>query len=340
MNCGEVSTDEVERPIARPALALAVRRNPGWALLTLAALIVTSTWAGPAYAARKRNERDRVWVMRVESTQVNDDTRKELTQTLSSAANAYKHFEVRTSKVDPVEEMFEFECTEAGVDCLTKIGRKHKVDKVIYSEVSKDGEGKLEWSLRVVGLEPVPRVEQSTRHLLEGQDATKIAEKALLVLIGPVDLPTRGDAALGTLAVRLAGGGVALVYVDDKLLGRTSVGGLTAQLPAGRYRLRVVRAGYREFQTIVVVAAEKATELAVALELAPEPTRPPPGAPTKDDGVASSPWFWVGVGAVALAGAGVAAYLLMRGDDAPEIGKATFTFDSSTAHLDPIFGAR
>ena len=198
----------------------------------LLALLLVLLPFGRAEAASRKPTKERVLILRVESTQLDDDARRSLTDALADSAKRYKHYDLVLSKVDLVEEMFEFECTEAGVDCLSKIGRKHKVDKVIYSEVSKDGNGKLEWSMRVVGLKPVPRVEQSTRQQLEGADAAKLAERSLLVLIGPIDLPARGEASLGTLAVRLAGGGVALVYVDDNLLGRTSVGGLTAQMAA------------------------------------------------------------------------------------------------------------
>lgn len=286
--------------------------------------------------AKSRSRKERVLILRVESTQVPDAERVALTEALATSAKRYKHFDIVVSKIDLVEEMFEFECTEAGVECLEKLGKKHKVDRVIYSEVAKDGAGKLEWSMRVVGLKPVARVEQSTRQPLEGHDIQKVTERGLLVLIGPVDLPERGGAPPGTLAVRLAGGGVALVYVNDKLLGRTSVGGLTAPLAAGTYRLRVVRAGYKEWSTVVRLAADKTTEIAVTLELAPAPTKPPPGAPVAGESVAKKWWFWTIVGA-AVVGGGVAAYLLTRGDDAPSVGNASFSFDSNDAHLDPVF---
>ena len=305
----------------------------------LLALLLVLLPFGRAEAASRKPTKERVLILRVESTQLDDAARRSLTDALADSAQRYKHYDLVLSKVDLVEEMFEFECTEAGVDCLSKIGRKHKVDKVIYSEVSKDGNGKLEWSMRVVGLKPVPRVEQSTRQQLEGADAAKLAERSLLVLIGPIDLPARGEASLGTLAVRLAGGGVALVYVDDNLLGRTSVGGLTAQMAAGRYRLRVVRAGYREFQTIVVVTAEKTTEIAVTLELAPAPTRPPPGAPGTEAGVTSKWWFWTAIG-VGVAAVGVGIWAATRGDDGPGVGNAAFSFDSTDAHRDPVFSGQ
>ncbi|MCB9738856.1 MAG: PEGA domain-containing protein [Deltaproteobacteria bacterium] len=289
--------------------------------------------------ARSKSRKERVLILRVESTQVPDAERRSLTDALAESAKRYKHYDIIVSKSDLVEEMFEFECTEAGVDCLEKLGKKYKVDRVVYSEVAKGSDGKLEWSMRVVGLKPVARVEQSTRQPLEGHDIQKVTERGLLVLIGPVDLPERGGTPTGTLMVRLAGGGVALVYVNEKLLGRTSVGGLTAPLPPGTYRLRVVRAGYKEFSTVVRVASEKSTELAVTLELAPAPTKPPPGAPSEDGGVTSKWYFWAGIGAVVVGGA-VAAYLLTRGDDAPSVGNASFSFDSDDAHLDPVFAGK
>jgi hypothetical protein len=310
-------------------------------LRALSALLIGLIATLPAMhaQAKGRRSKERVLILRVESTQVQDEERKRLTQTLADSAARYKHYDVVTSKADLVEEMFEFECTEAGVECLEKIGKKNKVDRVVFSEVAKDGNGKLEWSMRVVGLKPIARVEQSTRQLLEGEDVIKVAERSLLVLIGPVDLPERGGTPPGTLAVRLAGGGVALVYVDEKLLGRTSVGGLTAPLAPGTYSLRVVRAGYKEFQTVVRVVGEKSTELAVTLELAPAPTRPAPGAPGPDGGITSKWWFWTSVGVVIVGGAALA-YVLTRDDGSNAVGNAAFSFDNSDAHLDPVFSGQ
>ncbi len=308
---------------------------------TLSALLALLIGVLPTVRAeaKTRARKERVLILRVESTQVPDAERVALTNALAESARRYQHYDIVVSKADLVEEMFEFECTEAGVECLEKIGKKQKVDRVVYSEVAKDGNGKLEWSMRVVGLRPVARVEQSTRQPLEGHDIQKVTERGLLVLIGPVDLPERAGTPPGTLTVRLAGGGVALVYVNEKLVGRTSVGGLTAPLAPGTYRLRVVRAGYKEWATVVRVASDKTTEIAVSLELAPAPSAPPPGAPSPDEGLASKWWFWTAIGAVVVGG-GIAVYALTRDDGAGSVGNASFSFDSGDAHLDPVFSGQ
>jgi hypothetical protein len=132
---------------------------------------------------------------------------------------------------------------------------------------------------------------------------------------------------------------VALVYANDRLLGRTSVGGLSAPLAPGTYRLRVVRAGYKEFVTVVRVASDKTTELPVSLELAPVPAGGAPGAPRPEGSVTGRWWFWASLGA-AVVGGGVAIWALTRGEDKAAEGNAAFSFDASDAHRDPIFSGR
>ncbi len=297
-------------------------------------------------ARRGGDKRPRLLILRVESTAVADPVRRKLTSALAARAKQYRHYRVVTSRTDLVEEMFEFECTEAGVECLSNIGKKYKAAKVIYSEMVKDDAGKLQWSMRLVQMkgtnEPIARVAQSTVQPLAKASAPKQAVKnGLLVLIGPVDLPQKRTAVPGTMHVQLVGGGVALVYVDDKLAGRSSVSGLKVKLAPGTYRIRVVRAGFKDWNSKTTIKSGKTKGLTVELETAPIEAAAAARASTapKPVPVTSTWWFWTAVAAGAVT-AGVVIYAVTRPEETKLLGNAAFSMDSDDAHFDPVFAGQ
>ena len=322
------------RPVPAGARACVV---VALAVAFLCAPVLTST----ADAARK--DRATVLILRVEGTAVSDADRKALTSALTRKAKKYDHYRVVVSKQDLVEEMFEFECTEAGVECLSKIGGKYKADLVVYSEVTKADNGALKWSMRVVEMKsddsPISRVAQSTVQPLESVDKPKkSAANGLLVLIGPVDLPEKRTVSPGTLHVRLIGGGVALVYVNDKLAGRSSLSGLKVQLAPGKYTVKVVRAGYKDWTQAVDVQAGKTLDRIVELQPLPQAkVTPTPGGKVAATPITKKWWFWAGIVTVGAAVA-VGVWAVTREGEAAQQGNAAFSLDSNDAHLDPVFG--
>lgn len=310
-------------------------------MLTCVALAAVA-YPAPA-EARRKDKRPKLLILRVESTAVTDSERKALTAALARRAKAYSHFNIAVSKTDLVEEMFEFECTEAGVDCLSSIGAKYKCDKVIYSELVRDDAGKLQWSLRLVQMkgadEPIARVAQSTvQSLADANRPDKAVENGLLVLIGPVNLPETESATPGTVHVQLVGGGVALVYVDEKLAGRSSVNGLKIKLSPGDYQIKVVRAGFKDWTSKTSVHGGKTTSMTVELDVAPvQVTSGTVGlSGVKATPVTSTWWFWTAVAGGAIA-TGVVIWAVTRSEETKALGNAAFTLDGNDAHLDPVF---
>ncbi len=308
--------------------------------LLLSVQLFAAAHAAPVQAKRSKSSAH-IFILRTESAALNDAQRKALSMMLVKRIKLYKNYRVSHSKLDLVEDMFEFECTEAGVSCLSKIGAKHRASKVIYSEVTKTGDGKFRLSMRVVQLrtrtEAIARVAQSTSQIYRKVNKPQAAvENGLLVLIGPIDLPEKRTRLPGRLRVQLIGGGVALVYVNKRLAGRTSVSGLRLKLPAGRHQLRVVRAGYDEWRGTVRVRSGKSTRKLVRLAVAKVvPTGPLDGAASKDS-ITKKWWFWSSIGAAAV-GAGVVVYLMTRPKETKKLGNAAFSMDSNDAYLDPIF---
>lgn len=286
--------------------------------------------------------RPRILILRTEGTAVADKARVRLTKQLLRATRRYKRYTSIESRQDLVEEMFAFECTEPGVECLAKIGKKYRAQRVVYSEVARNRAGKLEWLMRVVIVDAknitASRVAQSTKQSIPNLTDTKEqARKGLVVMIGPIDLPTQQSVKPGTLIIRLVGGGVALVYANKQMLGRTSVSGLRKKLAPGRYKLRVVRAGFEEWSlTVNVKAGAITSEMVELLPMAPSKKALKPGVAAVP--TTSKWWFWPAVvgGAAAV---GVVIWAVTRGDDGPGNGVVGFSIDSADAHKDPVFVA-
>ncbi|MEL6544830.1 MAG: hypothetical protein AAFQ82_09400 [Myxococcota bacterium] len=79
------------------------------------------------------------------------------------------------------------------------------------------------------------------------------------------------------------------------------IGSVSRDLLPGTYRVRVSRGSRIAEERVVLEPGER-----VRVELDPE----------RDSSALSSPWFWVGTGALAV-GASVASYFILRGDEAP-----------------------
>lgn len=290
----------------------------------------------------KAAARQKVLILRTDGAAVADAQRQTVSKELQNQAMRYRQLEIVFASGDLTEEMFEFECTEPGVECLGKIANKYTAQLVVYSELAKNPSGQLQLNMRVVDVVQ-GRVAQSTVQPLEAPDKpVQAVQRGLVVLLGPVDLPTDTAEQTGTLQVVLFGGGVALVYVDDKLVGRTSVTGLKVAVAAGPHTLRVVRAGFKEWTAKVTVNPGAVVEQAVQLEqqaLVQDPTVGSGGMPVKpvEPPVYQKAWFWGVVGA-GVAAVGVATWLLLRGDDVPKIGAVAVTLDHADAYLDPVFG--
>ncbi len=288
----------------------------------------------------KPGNRQKVLMLRTDGAGVTDLQRQAVTKEVQAAALRYRQLDVVFVNGDLTEEMFEFECTEPGVECLSRIGTKYAAQLVVYSEITKNPSGQLQLNMRVVDIAQ-SRVAQTTSQPLESADKpTQAVQRGLVVLLGPVDMPSDVGEAPGTLQVVLFGGGVALVYVDDKLVGRTSVGGLKFQVAPGSHTLRVVRAGFKEWTAKVTVAGGAIVEQAVQLEQqAVVQELPGAGLPGKpaDKPLLQSGWFWAAVGAGVIA-AGVTSWLLLRNTDVAQVGSVAVSLDHSHAYLDPVFG--
>lgn len=308
--------------------------------LAVGAIALAPQTAQAADPARPSPARPKVLLLRadLDKSGLSANQGLQLTKDLFAQASRYKQLDVVLSSLDLAEEMFEFECTDASAECLAKVGAKYAAQQVVYTHVepAKSGGGLL-LTMRVIDVAQA-RVAQTTSQPIESVDKSTIPlQKGLVVLLGPTDMPAEANEATGTVQITLFGGGVALVYVDGKLAGRTSVSGLKLALPAGPHTVKVVRAGFKDWSGSIAVKAGKTVEQAVTLE-AQEPTGPAGATPA----VVAQPlthkwWFWTGIGVVAV-GVGVLAAVLAGGDAAPTTGGASLGLGSGDASRDPVFG--
>jgi hypothetical protein len=324
------------RHVGRAVLAL-------W--LSLALVVVsmpTSAWARGRKRKTTSKDTKTLLLLKTESNEVDDKTRKALSAALARQAKRYQNIDVKVSTAEVVEEMFAFECTAADVPCLARIAGRYKADLVIYSEAVADAEtGKLVWALRVVDTEE-KRVSQTTRQPLRDLSAfDDAALRALVVLVGPLDQRGGGDEPIGKLKVQVVGGKETLVYVDGQLVGRTGIDGLRVEVLAGERSVKLVRAGYKDWSTRVKVPADNTAEVAATLERDFSVKVGKDGLKVRrddDESIAKKWWFWVLIGGAAAAATGTVLYLTRRGGDDNAVGTARFSIDSGAAHLDPVFG--
>ena len=287
--------------------------------------------ATPAAVAPAPSGKQRVLILHTESAAVADPARLAISKEVYAQAMRYRQLDVVPSNADLVEEMFEFECTEAGVECLARIGAKYGAQLVVFSEVGKAPSGGLQLNMRVVDVQAA-RMAQATAQPLDLDKPQPSISRGLVVLLGPVEMAAAE--APGVLRITLFAGGVALVYVDDQLMGNTAdAQGIT--VAAGTHTVRVVRAGFREWTARVTVPAGGRAERTVQLEQLASVPGGPVGPVAKP--ITHKWWFWTAIGVAILGGTAIAV-VASSGTNAAPTGAASFTLDSSNAHLDPIFG--
>lgn len=290
-----------------------------------------------------RAGRQHVLLLRTEGANAGDPARMAATKELNQQALRYKSLDVALSNADLVEEMFEFECTEAGVDCLGRIGHKYGATLVVFSELGKTPDGKDALTLRLIDSSTARVAQISQQPLPSLSDFQAAVTKGLVVLFGPADLAYGEVEVPGTLLVQLFAGGVALVYVDDKLAGRTSTGrppagGLRATVPAGVHTVRVVKAGFRDWTGRVTVPANGTIEQTVALEQVADV------GPGDDKNRVTVPvykkwWFWTAIGAAVVTGTVVGVYYATKSNPTAT-GAMTLSLDQIDAAQDPIFSGK
>ena len=321
-------------PIVGPGGTAVPAQNPQ----ATSPVIVTPPTAQPA-----RSGRQHVLILRTEGANAGDAARMAATKELHQQALRYKSLDVALSNADLVEEMFEFECTEAGVDCLGRVGHKYGASLVVFSELGKTPDGHDALTLRLIDSTTARVAQISQQPLPSLGDFQAAVTKGLIVLFGPADLAYGDVEVPGTLFVQLFAGGVALVYVDDKLAGRTSTGrppagGLRATVPAGVHTVRIVKAGFRDWTGRVTVPPNGTVEQTVALEQVAVV------GPGEDKDKASTPlvkkwWFWTAIGAVVVTGAAVGIYYATKSTPT-QTGAITLSMDHVDADKDPIFSGK
>lgn len=298
----------------------------------------SSNLTQPARAGRQH-----VLILRTEGVAAGDPARMAATKELHQQALRYKSLDVALSNADLVEEMFEFECTEAGVDCLGRIGHKYGATLVVFSELGKTPDGHDALTLRLID-SGTARVAQISQQPLESLDKFQGAvTKGLVVLFGPADLAYGEVEVPGTLVVQLFAGGIALVYVDDKLAGRTATGrppagGLHATVPAGTHTVRVVKAGFRDWTGRVTVPPNGTIEQTVALEQVAD-VSPGDGRDRVSTPITKKWWFWTAIGTAVVAGTAVGIYYATKSTPTAT-GAITLSLDHIDASQDPIFSGK
>jgi len=285
----------------------------------------------------------KIVVLRSDGPTLKDPERLKVSEDILSQARKYKSFDIIAPAKDVVELLFDLECTEADADCLSRIGTKEGASKVIYSETAR-GAGGFTLNMRVIDVAQKRVAQTTSQRFGDLTSPTAAIEKAFLVLLGPLDLPPVGQKIEpGTIVLTLAGGGKALVYIDQDFVGTTESTGLTFRYRPGTYTLRVVRAGFKEASRQVIVAAGLMTRLTMTLEaIVPITKEGDPIVPKKDPEppITKKWWFWTAIGAGVAVVTTVVIIAASSGKDKAPTGQMFFTIDGHYVESDAVFSQK
>ena len=265
----------------------------------------------PGLAAQAKPKK--VLVMRVEGSDLSKKDRDDLFQVVAKRLKLYPTLElVRPAEGDITDQMMELECIDLDQDCLAKLGTQQGAHTVFFAQVDVV-EGKSVLLVRVIRVRGPKTIRDQRTPVASRADLAGILEREVKASFGapPKPKPKRGRLVVEATAKR------SKIYVNGKYAGSRRVR-LTKK--PGTYHLRVVSKGFHEELFDVTVVAGKTTTRSVKLRPLPTTTRPggkrAAKAPTDDDSMFKSWYFWTGVGTLVLGGV-VAAAVALAGDDAP-----------------------
>jgi len=184
--------------------------------------------------------------------------------------------------------------------CLAAIGKKLGVDVMVTGSVAAMGDNYI-LNIKAVDVVTAAQIRRIATDPLRGSpdELIESIRVAAYRLLAP-------DQLHGEIAVLsdMVGGTVTL---DDKIVGTTPLPKPLARLGLGQHKLKVALKGYEPFEDTVVVRFQKTTRVVVRLAPAEAAidTGPPRVVPRQRKPWYTSPWFYVGAGAVAIV-AGVA----------------------------------
>lgn len=300
-------------------------RNICGVLTTL--LCVCLLFNGSANAGKKKVVK--VLGMNVESETLSVKDKADLFGVLQRTLRAYPAHKLQNPPdADLTDLMMDLECIDMDATCLTNVGKKYKVQRVVYTQVDK-AEGGYSLVLRVVSVRSGKATHQATVAVKSAGGLANAMQEQILKAFGK---PPSKEPKPGTLRVKSAVPG-AKIFVNGLYIG---IGRIKIKRPPGTYSIRVTSPGYNEVVFNVKLKSGKTIKKRARLVYAKAAKNPKKAVlPPK---VAATPlyekwWFWASIGGGVLL-TGLVAAAASVGDEDPGRGSVTFSVDPQNAWRD------
>ena len=308
-------------------------------LAVLVTSAATVTGVVPASRAEAQDARSTVLVVPVQGEGVSDDLRARAVETIRGRLGSYGDLDLLdTPTTSLIDEMFELECIDLDDECLLKLSKKYKANKLLLVTLERSERGGYVVEARLY--DPTAgRVASSFRRIeVPESEVRGMAEQAIGSLFGEPPAPTP---VTGTIQVTASVAG-ARVRVGSVAAGETP---FTAEITPGTYPVSVEKSGYEDFVQRVTIEAGGVETVHARMELIPIPETPPsvpetpPGSGDGGDGgtpIYKQWWFWTGIGAVVVGGI-VTTVLLTQPDPGPSRGNLDIMLSPAGVDRDPVF---
>lgn len=294
---------------------LSPKRNLMRHLLGFLALsIATATVLTPAVALA---DKTRVLGLKIEGEGLEARDKADLFAVTQRKLAALGSVElVQTPNIDITDLMIDLECVDIDVECLTKLGKKFRADRVIYAQVDAK-EGAYRLVFKAVDVGSGKALHERTIAVAAKVGLSDVLGKQLDAVFGK---PAPVAPKTGKLVVDTGVAG-AKIFIDNTFAGTTRV---ELDKAPGKYRIRVTKDGFEESVRDAMVVVGKTTTSKPTLEAVatpPEvkdPIKDPIGGKKKDEAgpeFYETWWFWTIIGGVVAVGATVAIVLALTGED-------------------------
>ena len=302
---------------------------------TLSALLTLCLVAFPeGSTAAKTVKRIKVLGMQIEGTDLSATDKGDLFRVVQAALRSYAQVDLlKPPERELTDEMIDLECVDVDADCLSRLGKKYKAERVFYSQVDKAKAGAYTLLVRVVDVSTGKATHDSKTKVPNRMGIANQLEKQVAKVFGGGKKVAPGPKKdFGYISIKVENQPAAKIFVDKEFAG---TGEVKVKRKVGEFTVKVTADGYAEQLFGVKVTPGRTTTRSVVM-------KPVGGTPisTPDDGSTVEPefyetwWFWTIVGVVVVGGVTGIVVATTSDSGSQETGSVTFSVDPQQSWRD------
>lgn len=299
---------------------------------SLAMVLGVFTISDEAQAAAPA-QRFKVLGMQIEGSDLSAKDKLDLFNVVQTKLGSYPQVDlVKPPERELTDEMIDLECIDIDADCLGRLGKKYKAERVFYSQVDKAAKGGYTLLVRVVDA-TLGKVIHNTKSTVSSRmglaNALEIEVAKVFGTGGTAPPPKSG---FGYLEVK-TNLQDAKIFVGKEF---AATGEVKLKQKVGKYTVRVEHDGYQPQLFQVEVSADKTTTRSVTLLAVGGGTGPGPvpAGPEAEPEVYETWWFWTIIGVVVAGGVAGIVVATTSDDGGSAVGNVSFSVDPAKAWQD------